>query len=233
MGSLDFGGIHNWAAIENSFADATTLRDWLYGKSGSTIDNDATVKATAAIQDWAAKGYYPASANGTSDVDAAANFAAGKSAYLIDGSWQAAGFQAKLGDNVGFYLLPMQNAGDPEIANASVAAYSVSAKTKHATAAVSFLNFLYSAEAAPGVTLTGNLSVNPDSNGAFTSGVGKDIADAFVGVAKSNGGMIFPDQSAPDLLDLLTSDIQSVVAGKMKPDAFATAVQASWAGYHN
>lgn len=231
MGSLDYGGIHNWGAIVNSFVTAKSLRGWLFGKPGATIDTAAVRAGTAAMQSWAKNGYYTANANSTSDVDAAAAFAAGQSAYLIDGSWQAGNFQSKLGNNVGYFLLPMSTASAPAIANASVAAYSVSAKTKHAQAAVQFLNFFYTAQAAKGIHLLGNLSLNPTANGGLT-GVERSVAVAYAKVAKGNGAMIFPDQAAPALLDVLTSDIQQIVADKMSPASFTQAIQSTWASYH-
>jgi raffinose/stachyose/melibiose transport system substrate-binding protein len=232
MGSLDFGGIHNWAAIVNSFVTAKSLRNWLFGRPGATIDTAAVRAATAAMENWANNGYYPAAANSTSDVDAAAAFASGQSAYLIDGSWQAGNFQGKLGNNAGFFLLPNQSASAPAIANASVAAYSVSSKTKHPQAAVAFLNFFYTAQAARGIHLLGNISLNPTANGGLT-GVDRAVAAAYTKVAKANGAMIFPDQAAPALLDVLTSDIQQVVAQKMTPASFTQAIQSTWASYHS
>jgi ABC-type glycerol-3-phosphate transport system substrate-binding protein len=231
MGSLDFGGIHNWGAVLNSFSKASALRGWLYGKHGATITNAGSLAATSAFQGWAAKGYYPAAANSTSDVDAAASFAQGGSAFLIDGSWQAGNFQSKLGSQVGFFLLPMQKATDAPIANASVAAYSVSAKTKHPAAAVAFLNFFYSKQAAAGIHLLGNISLNPTANGGLT-GAEKDVATAYARVAKGNGAMIFPDQAAPALLSVLTADIQEVVAQKKTPQAFLGDLQSTWSAYH-
>lgn len=230
MGALDFGGIHNWAAILNSFSTPEQVRSWLFGESGADI-SEQSIKATTVFSDWAKKGYYPVSVNGTADSDAQAAFAAGKSAYIIDGSWSAAAYEKSLGSNLGFYLLPMQSANEPVVASASVAAYSVSAKSKHQAAAVAFLNFFYSQEAAKGVTLTGNLSVNPASN-AGLRGIDSKLAQAFDQISKSDGGMIFPDQSAPALLDTITSGTQLVIAGKQTPEQFTKTVQSTWADYH-
>jgi raffinose/stachyose/melibiose transport system substrate-binding protein len=231
MGSLDFGGIHNWAALLNANSDRDALRDWLAGQPGASLDDTGALAAATLLADWAAKGYYPATANGTGDVDAAALFAGGGAGYLITGSWQANAFKDALGDDVGFFPLPMSEAGAPLVASASVAAYSVSAKTEHPNAAAAFLNFLYTQEAAPGIQSIGNLSLNPTANEGFT-GVNADIADAYASIAADNGAMIFPDQSAPALLDVLTSQLQLVIAGQQEPQALVDAVQAAWADYH-
>lgn len=231
MGSLDFGGIHNWAAIVNAHAETAKLRNWLYGKPGTSIDDSSAIKATESFQRWASEGYYPTSANGTSDVDAAARFAEGKSAYLIDGSWTGGSLNEKLGDDVEFFLLPMQKADAALVASASVAAYSISAKSKNQTVAAAFLNFMYSPEAAKGITDVGNLSLSPEGNEGF-SGVNKDIADAYAQIVESDGAMIFPDQSTPALLDVLTSQTQLVVAQKTTPEKLTKATQQAWADYH-
>lgn len=230
LGALDFGGIHNFAAVLNAHSDVDDLRSWLFGQAGADISSTIS-DAAATMRDWSSEGYYLPSANGTGDADAAAKFAEGSSAYLITGSWNANAFQESLGDDVGFFLLPMDDAGSPQVATASVAAFSVSAKTEHPTAAVAFLDFLYSQEAAPGVTVTGNLSLNPEGNEGF-EGVNADIAEAYARLADSDGAVIFPDQSAPALLDVLTGGLQLVLAGNTTPEDFSASVQKAWSEYH-
>ena len=62
------------------------------------------------------------------------------------------------------------------------------------------VHFNDSQEAAKAVTETGNLSVNPKSNEGLT-GIQASVAQAFAKVAESDGSQIFPDQSAPALLE--------------------------------
>lgn len=230
LGALDFGGIHNFAAVLNAHSDVADLRSWLFGQKGADISSTLSDSA-ATMHEWALKGYYQPSANGTGDADAAAQFAEGSSAYLITGSWNANAFQESLGDDAGFFLLPMDDAAAPQVATASVAAFSVSSKTEHPNVAAAFIDFLYSQEAAPGVTVTGNLSLNPEANEGL-EGVNADIADAYTEIAEADGAVIFPDQSAPALLDVLTGSLQLVLAGNMESDKFADDVQKAWSDYH-
>ncbi|MDR0626955.1 MAG: extracellular solute-binding protein [Bifidobacteriaceae bacterium] len=232
IGALDYGGIHNWAGVLNSYCEPAVQKDWLFGKAGASLDIDCAKQATSRFQEWFANGYYPADANGTADTDAAARFAAGEAVYIIDGSWQGGMFEKELGaGNVGFYLLPHVTADGPSVTNASVAAYSVSAKTQHPDAAAAFLNFMFSPEAGKVITDSGQLSCNPAANEGLT-GVNGEIAAGFAKVVEDDAALVWPDQAAPTLLDLITADIQLLFGEKKTAQEMVVEVQADWAEYH-
>jgi ABC-type glycerol-3-phosphate transport system substrate-binding protein len=232
VGGLDYNSIHWWAALVNAMGSNDEYRAWAYGDPSATIVNDPARRATDLLADWSAKGYIPDSAAGTSAADAAAEFTAGNSLLHLDGNWQASAFNEAMGDNVGFFLVPMDDGSPAAVASGASVAWSVSARTEHPDAAVEFLNFMASPEAAAAQVGSGFMAVNaaaaPD-----VAGVVGDINAAFAVVAENDGIMPFPDFPAPALLELLTAGLQGVLGGQMDTDSYLQSIQDAWAAYVN
>jgi ABC-type glycerol-3-phosphate transport system substrate-binding protein len=121
LGSLQVGGFQLWNSLNNSLGDAQQYRDWVYGKSGATIETDSAKQAAQKVVDWTAAGYVPESANATADADALANFTQGKNAYFVTGNWYAATIAEAMGDNAGFFLFPAAKQGNPAVASGASA----------------------------------------------------------------------------------------------------------------
>ncbi len=144
-------------------AMSAQYRDWVYGKSGSTIETDGAKQAAQKVTDWVKAGYVPKSANATADSDAQADFVNGKSAYLITGNWAASAIQKEMGDKVGFFLFPQKSADADKIASGASVAFSISSKTKHPNEAAAFLDFMSSPEAAKVQVDTGFMPVDTET----------------------------------------------------------------------
>jgi len=230
VGGLDYNSIHWWAALVNAMGSNDEYRAWAYGDPSATIVNDPARQATDLFADWSAKGYIPDSAAGTSAADAAAEFTAGNSLLHLDGNWQASAFNEVMGDNVGFFLVPMADGTPAAVANGASVAWSVSARTDHPDEAVAFLDFMASPEAAAAQVGAGFMAVNavaaPD-----VEGVVGEINSAFAVVAENDGILPFPDFPAPALLELLTAGLQGVLAGQMDTDPYLQSLQDAWADY--
>lgn len=231
LGGLQVGGFQLWNALNNALGDKVEYKDWVYGKSGATIETDSAKQAAQKVIDWVNAGYLPASANATADSDAQANFVNGKSAYLITGNWAASAIEKSMGTNVGFFLLPQAKANDPAVASGASVAYSISSKTKYANEAAAFLDFMRSAEAAKVQFDTGFMPVNTTA-GIEATGVRADIAAEFKKVVDDDGIVPFPDFASPNMIDRLTSGVQGLLSKKMAPNEFLTSLQSSWTQYH-
>ncbi|MEJ3743533.1 extracellular solute-binding protein [Actinomycetes bacterium KLBMP 9797] len=231
VGGLQVGGFQVWNALLNVLGEEQQYRDWVYGKPGSTITTDAAKQAAQKLVDWVSAGYIPASANATADSDAQANFVNGKSAYLITGNWAASTIGKAMGDNVGFFLLPVTAAGRPVVASGASVAWSVSSKTKHPNEAAAFLDFMRSAEAAKVQVDSGFMPVDSTASVA-TTGVNTEIAADFKTVVADDGIVPFPDFATPNMIDRLTAGVQGLLSKQMTPDQFLASLQESWTQYH-
>jgi ABC-type glycerol-3-phosphate transport system substrate-binding protein len=231
LGSLEVGGFQLWNALTNSLGDGQQYRDWVYGKPGSTIENDGAEQAAQKIIEWTDAGYLPASANATADTDALANFTQGMSAYFVTGNWYAATIAEKLGDNAGFFLFPAAEQGNPPVASGASIAFSISSKTEHPNEAAAFLDFMRTPEAAKVQFDSGYMPVDTTAD-IQASGVAADITGEFAKLVEDNGIVPFPDFASPNMIDRLTSGVQGLLSKQTTPDAFLASLQESWTEHH-
>jgi ABC-type glycerol-3-phosphate transport system substrate-binding protein len=231
VGGLEVGGFQVWNSLINVLGDVKDYRNWVYGESGSTIETQGAKDATAKLVEWVSKGYIPSAVNATSDSDAQAKFANGKSAFLITGNWAAAAIEKQMGDNVGFLLMPPVSAGAPSIAAGGSVAFLISSKTEHPDVAAAFLDYMSSPEAAQIQFEGGFMPVNTKAD-IGTEGLRGEIAKGFGQVIDGDGIVPFADYASPAMIDKLISGFQGVTSGHMKEDDFGASLQTEWAEYH-
>jgi raffinose/stachyose/melibiose transport system substrate-binding protein len=131
VGGLQVGGFHLWNALLNVIGSVDDYRAWVYRKPDATIETGKAKEATETFQRWVQKGYVAKSANATADPDAQANFAQGKSAFLVTGNWAAAALETQMKGNVGFFPMPNPAGGEVKVASGASVAYAISSKTKY------------------------------------------------------------------------------------------------------
>lgn len=230
MGALDYGALHLWAELVNVLMPVEEYRQWVYGQEGSTIQTDGARRAAEIVAEWAEKGYFSEAANGTSENNAAANFAQGKATFLVNGNWAAAQIADSLGDKAGFFYMPPTEPTGPATGSGYSVGFSISSHTEYPDVAANFLDFLSSPEAAKIVSEGGFLPVNIEA-APKGEGVLADIAGAYQQVVEDKGIQQFPDASAPAMLDTLTSGLQRLIAGRTTPEKFLESVQQEWTSY--
>jgi ABC-type glycerol-3-phosphate transport system substrate-binding protein len=230
MGALDYGALHLWGELVNVMMPPEDYRSWVYGQKGGSIETDGAREAAETVASWAEKGYFSDGANGTSENDAAAKFAQGKSTFLVNGNWAAAQVDDALGDDAGFFAMPPVEAGGPATGNGYSVGFSVSSHSEHPDVAANFLDFLASPKAAEIVSENGFLPVNVDA-APQPDGVLGDLATAYADVVADDGIQQFPDASAPAMLDELTSGLQQLIAGRTTAPTFLSSLQQVWTSY--
>lgn len=216
IGALDSGGAHMWAALLNVMMPAEDYRAWVNGEPDASLATDEALAATEMFAEWAERGYFNESANGTDQEDSTGQFVDGKSVFLMNGNWASAQVDAELGDNAGFFLLPGLEADSPATGSGFSVSYSVSAQSEHPEAAAAFLDFLSSPEAAKIESAGGFLPPNIDA-APEQEGVLGDLNDEFAKVLEADGLNAYPDFSAPPAFDAMVSGIQSLIAGRQEP----------------
>jgi raffinose/stachyose/melibiose transport system substrate-binding protein len=191
-------------------------------------------KAAAKLQEWAKKGYFEKSFNSVKDSDAQARFAKGEGLFVISGPWVNGGFATGLKDNVGFFLLPPENAGDPVKATGSVSLpIHISSKTKNGDLAAQFLNFLTSEQAANVILAKGDLPARPLANPKVDpkSSIASIVA-AWRTTSRSPNLVPYMDWPTPTMFDTLMGGTQQLMASQLTPQEFTKKVQDDWAKYH-
>lgn len=230
--ALGIGGFQLWSSLANVLADLETFNAWVYGEPGATLaDDDGFVEAAEKVKAWADAGYFADGAAAVADADAIAEFTAGETAYFVTGNWNAKAFADALGDDAGFFLLPGPDAGQPAVAMGSAFPYSISAASEHKDVAAAFLDYISSAEAAPGVAESGFVPVTAAPEAA--TGLGGTVQAAYEEVTAAGGVAPFANWATSSMIDSLTAGMQGVIGGTVAPADFVASLQDDWERNHS
>ena len=164
------------------------------------------------------------------DPDALTELVSGQRAYFLSGNWNAKELSEKLGDDLGFFLLPGVTADQPAVATGSGFPYSISAKSKNADVAAAFLDYIISEDAAKGVYDGGFIPIQPTEVDADE--VKGEFVGAYEAVVDGSGITPFANWATSSMIDPLTAGIQGVISGNMTPEAFIESLQADWESNH-
>ncbi|MFI6348641.1 extracellular solute-binding protein [Streptomyces sp. NPDC050560] len=234
FGNLDkYPAIHTFGALDAAAGGGPGSRDSILGR-GKGFDNEATTEAARALADWTAKGYLPKGANGTGYDDAAKQFASGKGAFLITGTWELADLKKPMGDKLGIMPPPPATAGgNPVTTGGQGLAWSVTSKTKHPDVAAAYLDHLTGAHAANVMSQEGVLPIIPGSEAATLP---KDSADGqmvagWQALNAHDGLVPYLDYTTPTFYDFLSAKLQDVISGKLDPDRLGPDMQKEYAAF--
>ncbi|WP_051803310.1 ABC transporter substrate-binding protein [Streptomyces albus] len=228
FGNLDkYPAIHNFGVLQAQAAgSAGPVRETVLGR-GAGFDNEATRTAARTLAAWAEKGYLPKGANGKGYDDAAKQFADGKGAFLITGTWQLADLRKPMGDSLGF-MPPPPTAGRPPVTTGGEGLpWSITSKSDHPDVAAAYLDFLTGAHACDVLTEEGVLPV------VFGKAARKLDRDTAVGrmftgwqrLNEADGLVPYLDYTTPGFYDSLSADLQGVLSGSTGPGRLAGRMQ--------
>jgi len=216
-------------SVMNALGDQSAISNIIYSNGSSSLDSQASgfPQAVDAMQDWAAKGYFPKQFTGLPETNAETQFIKGQGLFHFDYSGSLPFTSASQAKGFGSFVLP-RNDGKPAVATLSSATeLCVSSQSKHVAAAAAFLNFAASPAAAqiavnlgtdpmlaPNVTL-------PTSNPEFAD----EVANANL-VTQHNSGVPYLDWATPTLFTTITVQMSDLLGGKTSASAAISAVQA-------
>jgi raffinose/stachyose/melibiose transport system substrate-binding protein len=233
FGNLEkWPGIHNFESVLGQTADKQAIRDFVFAKPDASFDNPEFVAGATKIKDWVDKGYFNKNFNGTDYDPAWQAFTKGKSRYLIAGTWVTADVADKMGDNVGFMLMPGKDPAAPVSLGGESLPFTITSAAKNPDVAAAYIDFITDANAGKVLTDTNNL---PAMKGAPapSSGLAADVATSWAKLNEADGVIPYLDYTTPTFYDDISSAIQKLLAGKEDPAAFTKGVQAKydkWAG---
>jgi raffinose/stachyose/melibiose transport system substrate-binding protein len=233
FGNLEkWPGIHNFESVLGQTADKQAIRDFVFAKEGASFDNPQFVDGATKIKDWVDKGYFNKNFNGTDYDPAWQQFAKGKSWYLIAGTWVTADLAEKMGDKVGFMLMPGKDANAPVSLGGESLPFTITSAAKQPDVAAAYIDFITDANAGKVLTDTNNL---PAMKGAPApaGGLSADVATAWQKLNDADGVIPYLDYTTPTCYDDISGAIQELLAGKQDPAAFTKGVQQKfdkWAG---
>jgi raffinose/stachyose/melibiose transport system substrate-binding protein len=142
-------------AIMASVGPVGPINDWIFQKPGATIDTPSNLVAAQHLQQWSENGYFPPDINAIEYTDANARFGQGEGVFMFNGDWQNAVYDTDMPGNVGFFLMPPEEAGGSPAAMSAPLTFGIAANAEHADCAAFFFNWVATDETARQINVTG------------------------------------------------------------------------------
>jgi raffinose/stachyose/melibiose transport system substrate-binding protein len=135
-------------ALMASVGPVEPINDWIFQKPDATIDTEANLVAAEHLEQWIKNDYFPEDINAIEYTDANARFTNGEGVFIFNGDWENPSYDANMPGNVGFFLMPPAEAGDPPAAMSAPLTFGIAAQAEHADCAAFFFNWVATDEVA-------------------------------------------------------------------------------------
>ena len=221
-------------ALMASVGPVGPINDWIYGKSGATVDTASNLEAAKHLEQWIKNGYFPSDINAIEYTDSNARFTKGEGIFTFNGDWENADYDKNLSGNTGFFVMPPSQAGGNPAAMSAPLTYGIAAKAKHADCAAFFFNWVASNKTARQIDVTVGGS-NP--GGPAGASVPSVTAGSVTSQTLAAGNVIGKAGTSMDFIANATSSIfaqgwtpelQKMVGGKQDAAGLLKAVQAEY-----
>jgi raffinose/stachyose/melibiose transport system substrate-binding protein len=213
------------------YGNAAYVRNWLYGRSGTTWVNGPNRSATNKLKQWVDKGYVTEDFNGVAYPDSITAFAEGEGVFLVTGSWAASGVQAKLKNDVGFMNFPRGRTGKVQGIGSLSLPWHISRKSENQDLAAEFINTLVAKSSAPTLLRHGRIPGFASPVRTVSNALLRDIGVAWEQMRKDNGQLLYLDWSTTTMLTELERGIQEVLAGRISTNEFLVRIQKNWSDF--
>jgi raffinose/stachyose/melibiose transport system substrate-binding protein len=217
-----------------AYGPTEPINDWIFQKSGATIDTPTNQQAAEHLQRWVEAGYFPEDANAIEYTDANSRFGKGEGVFMFNGDWQNAVYDTDLSGNVGFFVFPPLEADGNMAAMSAPLTYGIATNAEHADCAAAFFNWVATNETARQIDVTvggsnpggpTDLPVPPAAEGSVTN----ETLAAGAEVAKDNGAMDFIANATGSIFAQgWTPELQKLVGGRQDAAGLLKAVQAEY-----
>ncbi len=217
-----------------AYGPTEPINEWIFQQPEATIDTPTNVTAAEHLQRWVDAGYFPEDANAIQYTDANARFRGGEGVFMFNGDWENANYDKDMAGNVGFFLFPPVESGEPVAAMSAPLTFGIGANAEHADCAAFFLNWVATNDTARQINVDvggsnpggpTDLAIPPAAEGSVTN----ETLAAGADVAESNGGMDFIANATGSIFAQgWTPELQKMIGGKQDAAGLLEAVQAEY-----
>ena len=214
-----------------AYGEPGAINDWIFQKSGATIDTPANLQATQHLEKWIKAGYFAPDINSQDYAAMMSRFIGGKNLFIFDGDWESGNLDKQMAGNAGFFLMPSAQAGGKQAAMSAPLTYGISSKAKNADCAAFFLNWVATNEKARDIAVKvgGSHPMGPADAymPAVQAGtVTASTLEAGATIGEDNGAMDFIANATGAIYAKgWTPQLQKMVAGQQTPDGLLKSVQ--------
>jgi raffinose/stachyose/melibiose transport system substrate-binding protein len=232
FGNLDpWPGIHLFGAAQSRYVPADQIRDLGFGHPGAEWTTEENMRAAQTLVDWVDAGYVTPDFNGISPDDASQAFAQGQGVFMLGGTWLIADLMQAMGDNVGFTVLLGADSDVPVATGGTSLPFAITDASENIDAAAAYIDYITSADAMKVVTETGNLPIVEASEQQLSAPLQEEAFAAWDAVTGGDGLLPYLDYATPDSYNLLTAQVQALMAGEVEPSEFLDLLQAEYESF--
>ncbi|WP_188940820.1 ABC transporter substrate-binding protein [Nakamurella endophytica] len=217
-----------------AYGPAAPINDWIFQKSGATIDTPTNVQAAQHLQQWIKSGYFAPDVNSFDYAAMMSRFIGGQSLFIFDGDWESGNLDKQMAGNAGFFLMPPAQAGGKQAAMSAPLTFGIAATAKHADCAAFFLNWVATNQKAReiDVTVGGSHPMGPADAYMPPAKQGTVTATTLAAGAKigqDNGAMDFIANATGSIYaKSWTPELQKLVAGQESAENMLKKVQSDY-----
>lgn len=210
------------------------VRNWIFGQDGATVVTPEWKQAFETIKSWVDNGYINEDWAGLAYPDMGTRFTEGKALFLIAGNWMQPGNDAALGADSGFFLLPgLQSGAAPAAPGAGAGVFGISAGSKNADCAATFIDYMANGEQAELLATGGFLPIASAGYTPAATGASLDSVVAEFNRSNENDGMnLFLDWATPSMGSTYFPALQEYMAGRISVDELLQKMQDDWAEFY-
>ncbi|WP_237153852.1 ABC transporter substrate-binding protein [Oryzibacter oryziterrae] len=192
--------------------------NWISNFEGlkAPLDTAPFVAAGKTIQDWVAKGYISKDSTGMTADDMTNQFMAGKSPFVVGGTWLSTSYGNIKTFHAGQFLFPGQQYAPGSTGNMWV----VPANAQNKDLAYDFIGITLSSDIQTLMGNKGGLPIAADT-AAITDPVGKLTTSLFKDLVARNGLGFYPDWPVAGFYNEVLQATQALVGGTATPEEFA------------
>jgi raffinose/stachyose/melibiose transport system substrate-binding protein len=232
FGNLDaWPGIHLFGAVQSRYVPADQIRNLGFGRPGAEWTTEENLQAAQTLVDWVDSGYVTPDFNGISPDDAWQAFARGEGVFMLGGTWLIADLMNAMSDDVGFTVLLGADSEMPVATGGTSLPFAVTDATEDTDAAAAYIDFITSPDAMKIVTEKGNLPIIEAAQQQVSAPLQEEAFAVWDAVSGGDGLLPYLDYATPGSYDLLTAQVQALMAGEVEPSEFLDALQAEYESF--
>lgn len=229
LGDLDkWPALHVFGPLQARTVDPETITKLAMGNAGADWTSPENLQAFTTFAEWAKNGFFGPSPAALDYDTAWADFAQGKGAMLIGGSWLGTDMEKVMGADLHFMAPPAGASGKPATTGGTGVPFAIPAKAKNSAAAAAYIDFITSVDAMRTIADKGGMPVLDTAALAPADGVRKELFEAFGKVSTDGTLLPYLDYATPTFGDTAGGALQELLNGSSTPEAAAAALQADY-----
>jgi raffinose/stachyose/melibiose transport system substrate-binding protein len=230
LGNKDgYEALHAFGMVQGAYVSGQFMRNWIFHVPNSDFAATPNVNALTTFQKWFKDGYFGSDYNALDENTASAAFAKGKGVFYLGGNWQAAVIQTGLKANAGFMDMPPGPSGKYVAIGATSLPWHISAKSKYPDVGAAFINWLIAAPGSAQMMYAQNqIPAVTSAPAAKGNAYLTSVATGWQQLVKSNGLTLFPDWASTNMLTVMGTEFQKMIAQRQSAAQTAKTIQSEW-----